>query len=81
MSGCRLIRRRPFSRLAFVVFVDLSNGDGEAVFGDEADVVAGSSRASIILRLPAPTSMYHGIALEVNPFCLSVWMFYDFVSG
>ena len=46
----------------------LSGGDGDAAFEDEVDVVADSFRASIIFRLPAPTFMYHGPALEVNPF-------------
>lgn len=71
MSGRRLIRRRPFPVLRFAVFVSLSGGDGDAVFEDEVDVVADRFRASIIFRLPAPTSMYHDLALEVNPFCLS----------
>lgn len=71
MSGRPLIRRRPFSRPAFAVFLGLSGGDGDAAFEDEVDVVADIFRASIIFRLPAPTSMYHGLALEVNPFCLS----------
>jgi len=46
-------------------------GDHDTVFEDEVDVVADSFRASIIFRLPAPMFMYHGLALEVNPFCLS----------
>ena len=71
MSGRRLIRRRPFSRPAFAVFLGLSGGDGDAAFEDEVDVVADSFRASIIFRLPAPTSMYHGIAVEVNLFIFS----------
>jgi len=71
LSSRRRIRRRPFSRPAFAVFLGLSGGDIDAAFVDEVDVIADSFRASIIFRLPAPTSMYHGIALEVNPFCLS----------
>ncbi len=43
-------------------------GDHDTVFEDEIGVVDDSFRARIISRLPAPTSMYHGIALEVNPF-------------
>ena len=43
-------------------------GDGDAVLEDEVDVVADSFRASTIFRVPAPTSIYHGLALEVNPF-------------
>ena len=66
MSGRRLIRRRPFSRPLFAVFLGLSGGDGDAAFEDEVDVVADSFRASIIFRLPAPTSMYHSIAMDVN---------------
>jgi hypothetical protein len=54
----------------FAVFLDLSGGDGDAAFEDEVDVVTDSFRASIIFRLPASTSMYHSIALEVNPFCV-----------
>jgi hypothetical protein len=46
-------------------------GDGDAAFEDKVDVVADSFRPNIIFRLPAPTFMYHGIALDVNPFCLS----------
>jgi hypothetical protein len=56
----------------FAVFLGLSGGDGDAAFEDEVNVVADSFRASIISRLPASMFMYHGIALEVNPFCLSV---------
>ena len=66
MSGRLLIRRRPFSRPAFTVFLGLSGGDGDAAFVGEVDVVADSFRASIIFRLPAPMFMYHGVALEVN---------------
>jgi hypothetical protein len=46
----------------------LSGGDGDAAFEDEVDVVADRFRASIIFRLPASTFLYHGLALEVNPF-------------
>jgi hypothetical protein len=42
-------------------------GDHDTVFEDEVDIVADSFHASIIFRLPAPTSRYHGFALEVNP--------------
>jgi hypothetical protein len=48
-------------------------GGGDAAFEDEVNVVADSFRASIISRLPASMFMYHGIALEVNPFCLSIY--------
>jgi len=71
LSGRRLITRRPFCRPASAVFLGLSGSDGDAAFEDEVDVIADRFRASIIFRLPAPTSMYHSFALEVNPFCLS----------
>jgi hypothetical protein len=48
----------------------LVGGDGDAAFEDEVDFVADSFLASVIFRLPASTFMYHGIALEVNSFCL-----------
>jgi hypothetical protein len=68
LSGRRLIRRWLFSRPAFAVFLGLSGGDADAAFEDEVDVVADRFRAIVIFRLPAPTFMYHGFALEVNPF-------------
>jgi hypothetical protein len=70
LSGRRLIRRRPFSRSVFAVFLGFSGGDADAAFANEVDVVADRFRASIIFRLPALKFMYHSIALDFNPFCL-----------
>ena len=50
----------------------LNAGDGDAAFEAEVDVVADRLRASIIFRLPAPTSLYHGVALEVNRLCRDI---------